>query len=112
METQQKFLRALAKQTLQISNLSNIGQLASIVSSNVKTDLKVENILWFAQNLLSLDMSNLSFSTLPFANSSYIYDSTSYLVLDPDAVLSVVNAQLNPYTTDLAADDLHIFIPS
>jgi hypothetical protein len=78
----------------------------------VDTDLKLENVLWFAEKLLSLDVDTIHFSTLPIANPSYIYNSISYLVLDADAVLDLVNERLNPYTTELDADDLHIFIPS
>jgi LCP family protein required for cell wall assembly len=112
METQQKFLKALAKQTLKASNLTKVRELASIVIQNVDTDLKLENVLWFAEKLLSLDVDTIHFSTLPIANPSYIYNSISYLVLDADAVLDLVNERLNPYTTELDADDLHIFIPS
>ena len=44
MSTQQEFLKAVAKQTLTLSNVDKIGQFAKIFQQYVDTDLTVGNL--------------------------------------------------------------------
>ncbi len=102
--TQQAFLKAVAKQTLTLSNVDKVGEFAKIFQEYVTTDLKVENLAWLAKEAISMGIDNISFSTLPGEWSG----KRSLYLLDGDAVLELVNAQLNPYTTDRIMDDLNL----
>ena len=102
METQQKFLKAVAKQTLTLSNVDKIPDFANIFNQYVETDLTLGNLAWLGKEAISMGADAVSFSTLPGEwKSPYIY-------LDPDATLEVVNQYLNPYVEDRVMADLNI----
>jgi LCP family protein required for cell wall assembly len=102
MEPQQKFLKAVAQQTLTLSNLDKIPEFANIFNQYVKTDLTLGNLAWLGKEAISMGSGAISFSTLPGEwKSPYIY-------LDRDAVLELVNQYLNPYAEDRTAEDLNI----
>ena len=100
METQQAFLKAVAKKAL--ANPTKINEYVKIFQKYVDTDLSLSDMAWFGQQALSAGMENISFSTLPGEwHSPYIY-------LDQAETLALVNAHLNPYVEDRTADDLNI----
>jgi len=102
MQTQQDFLKAVAKQTLTVSNLDKIDDLVKIFYQFVETDLTLGNLAWLGKEAIGMGAEHISFSTLPGEwESPYIY-------LDPDATLELVNQYLNPYVEDRVAEDLLI----
>ena len=102
MQTQQNFLKAVAQQTLTLSNLDKIDEFVKIFQTYVDTDLTLGNLAWLGKEAISMGAENISFSTLPNEwRSPYIY-------LDPDAVLELVNQYLSPYVEDRTAEDLDI----
>lgn len=102
MQTQQDFLKTVAKQVLKPGNITKISTFAKIFQKYVDTDLTLGNIAWLGQEAFSMGSDNISFDTLPGTwKSPYIY-------LDPDAVLQLVNESLNPYVEDRTAADLDI----
>ena len=102
MNTQQEFLKAVARQTLTLSNVDKVGSFAKIFQKYVETDLTLGNLAWLGKEAISMGAENISFSTLPGEwKSPYIY-------LDRDAVLALVNESLNPYTEDRVMEDLNI----
>lgn len=113
VEVQQSFLKAVAKQCLQIGNWTKVSEFAKIFAENVETDLKLNNLLWFAQKAMSLDMDKIQFMTLPGEHNGYAWSRTyqnnqSYVFADPAQVVEMVNQYFNPYTTDITEDDLQI----
>lgn len=106
MKTQQAFLTALAKKMLTIGNVSKVQEFAAIFNQYVETDLKLENIIWLGEHLLSMKMDHLSFQTIPIHGNSYMYESRAYVTLDMNQVVTMVNEKLNPYTTELNLSDL------
>ncbi len=108
--TQQEFLKAVAKQTLQISNWDKVSAMAEIFEKWVETDLKLSNLIWIGEQALTIGSSNITFHTLPGDGAGY-YKGGSYYVLDPEATLEMVNTYFNPYKNDLTMDDLHILVP-
>ena len=81
MQTQQNFLKAVAQQTLTLSNVDKVGEFAKIFQQYVDTDLSLGNLAWLGKEAISMGADNISFSTLPNEwRSPYIY-------LDPDATL-------------------------
>lgn len=108
--TQQAFLMAVAKQTLQLSNWDKVGAMAEIFQKWVDTDLKLSNLIWIGEQALTTGSDNISFLTLPGDGAGW-YKGGSYYVLDPEAALEMVNTYLNPYQQDLELKDLDILVP-
>ena len=104
METQQKFLKAVAKQTLTVSNLGKIDEFVKIFQKYVKTDLTLGNLAWLGKEAISIGADNIEFSTLPGVWN----DHDNFIYLNKDDVLTLVNEHLNPYVEDRTADDLNI----
>lgn len=102
MQTQQDFLKAVAKKTLTLSNLDKIDDLVKIFNTYVETDLSLGNLAWLGKEAISIGADNIDFSTLPNTwKSPYIY-------LDPDETLALVNEYLNPYVEDRVPEDLNL----
>lgn len=110
IETQQEFLKAVAKQTLQLSNWDKIGSMAEIIQECVDTDLQLANLVWLGEQALTVGSDNIYFHTLPGDGAGY-YKGVSYYVLDPEATLEMVNAYFNPYQQELTSGDMHIMVP-
>ena len=105
METQQKFLKAVAKKMLTANNiLTKIDDYAKIFSQYVDTDLSVGNLAWLGKEAISIGADNIEFSTLPGVWN----DHDNFIHLNKDDVLTLVNEHLNPYVEDRTADDLNI----
>ena len=108
--TQQAFLTAVAKQTLQLSNWDKIPAMAQIFQEHVDTELTVPNLVWIGEQALTMGSENIHFHTLPGDGAGY-YKGVSYYTVDPDAALELVNTYFNPYTYDLTPDDMDILVP-
>ena len=102
MQTQQKFLKTVAKQTLTVSNLTKVDNFVKIFQQYVETDLSLGNLAWLGREAITIGAENIDFSTLPGKwKSPYIYP-------DQEETLSLVNQYLNHYVEDRTAADLHI----
>ena len=108
--TQQAFLKAVAKQLLQIGNVKNIPALVDIFYTYVKTDLTTGNLVWFGNEALNIGTENIHFATLPGDGSGY-YNKQSVYVLDAQATCDLVNEALNPYNEALTLEDMDILVP-
>ena len=102
MQTQQNFLKAVAEQTLTVSNLDKIDDLMKIFRSYVKTDLTLGNLIWLGKEAISIGSDSIAFSTL---STDWV---SPYIYLDPNETLTLVNEYLNPYVEDRVAEDLNI----
>ena len=102
MKTQQDFLKTVAAQTLQVSNLGKVKEFSKIFRDSVETDLTLGNLAWLGKEAISIGPENISFSTLPGEWKS------PFIRLDQEAVLQVVNESLNPYVEDRTPEDLNI----
>ncbi len=108
--TQQAFLKAVAEQTLKLSNLDKIPEMVKIFQKHMDTDLKLSNLVWIGEKALGMGSENIYFHTLPGDGAGY-YKGGSYYVLYPDEVLELVNSYFNPYKQDLTLDDMDILVP-
>ena len=110
IRTQQSFLKEVARQTLQVSNVKSIPALADIFFTYVKTNLSVGNLVWLGTETLGIGMENISFHTLPGDGMAF-YRGESVYALDPEATLTLVNEALNPYTKPIIAEDMDVLVP-
>lgn len=102
MQTQQDFLKAVAKQTLTPASLTKLDSFCKIFQQYVKTDLTVRNLVWLGGEVIGMGAENIDFCTLPGEwKSPYIY-------LNSEEVLTLVNQYLNPYVEDRLPEDLNI----
>lgn len=113
VEVQQLFLKAVAKQCLQLKNWTKISDFAKIFFENVETDIPLNNLLWFAQKAMNVDLDNLDFVTMPGNYEGYAWSRTaggnqSYVFAYPEEIVKLVNESFNPYSRDITEDDLQI----
>ncbi|MBP5281171.1 MAG: hypothetical protein J6Z22_01585, partial [Lachnospiraceae bacterium] len=93
---------------LLISNEINPSR-ARILSENVETDLTAANIAWFARQFLACKMENISFRTMPYAAAPSI-NGISYVSVDQDAWLEMINSCLNPYVEPVTAQNVNLLM--
>lgn len=106
--TQQAFLKTVAQKLMK---LENVPAMAETFLKYVKTDLTLGNLIWLANQALSMGgMDAISFATLPGDGAGW-YKGMSVYALDPKQVLEMTNSMLNPYATDITADDQNILVP-
>ncbi len=109
---QQAFLKAAAKQCLQLGNVTKISEFAKIFYENVETDIRLNNLLWFAEKAAGVNMDNVQFMTMPGELNGYAYTYTygnqSYAFPDPEGMVEMVNQYFNPYSREITAADLQI----
>ena len=113
VQIQQDFLKAVAKQCLQLGNWTKVKEFATIFSENVETDIPLQNLLWFAQKAMGVNMDNVQFMTMPGNYEGWAYSRTygnnqSYVFAYPDEIVAMVNQFFNPYSRDITEDDLQI----
>jgi len=115
IETQQKLLKAIVKKLLTPATLTRLPELVDIFAENVKTDLSIQNILWFGESALrgGLSIDNVNFVTMPGNYAGYFWCRTyrqneSYVFPYIDELIELVNKDFNPYVTDVSKGDLDI----
>lgn len=79
MRTQREFLTSVAKQTLNIKNIANIKDIMETFYSNVKTNLKLNDIFPYATYAVNFDTENIVSYQLPGASEQlglwfYLHD--------------------------------------
>ena len=109
MNRQKDFLLATLRQVREKFELSQVEGFIDVFNESVKTNMSVRDMVWFYINVLSkLDLDNdVSTDTLPFTHTGK-YMGEDYVYLDADGIVELVNATVNPYTTDITKDDLDI----
>lgn len=116
IETQQGFLKAVVQQCLSIKSLTRINELAAVFTENVKTNLTIKNLAWFADKAIlsmnGLSMENVHFYTMPCENarvwSRSYHQKLSYVVPKTEELVALVNERFNPYVDDLQSYELDI----
>ncbi len=104
-QTQRKFLTALAKQTVTLSNVDKVPDLINILSSYVTTDMQLNRMVWFATQAVGMDLDTaLTTAVLPGEWISPYYE------LDDEGVLELING-LGLYEEELSSDVLNICHP-
>ena len=105
LRVQHDFLKAVLKQTLQIGNITRIGQLIDLFNSRVESNLLVENMFWFAKSAVlgGLQVDDVEFITMPYYGflNTYVYPNQSEL-------LTVINEKLNPFVEQVTIRQLDL----
>lgn len=103
--TQQGLLKAIAKKLISWGSLTKITKLAGIVNESVTTNMPLDDMVYFAQNAMGVDMaSGLSSATFP-GRGDVTYRGRDWCYqYDRPASLEIINTLLNPYTTPVTED--------
>lgn len=111
IETQQKFVLALADQLLTVSNIGKIPELLAIFQRQVETDLSFREIQWFARKLMDLQVeTDISMQTMPIEGFDTV-NGHSYVYLSEEKLLTLINEKINPFKHPITADDVIIVKP-
>lgn len=108
IEVQQSFLKAMARQLISAKSIPHLAELLEIVEREVDTDLEVANVAWLVRQFLSCSMDDITFQTAPLAAGSTGINDVSFIGVDVDAWLEMVNSALSPFTEDVTLENMDI----
>ena len=107
VETQRKFLAALVKQTITLSNIDKVTDLIGILSTYVKSDMSLSNMVYFGTQAIGMDLdADMTSATLAGDWNGRV----SFYVLNDEKVLNMVNG-LKIYEEEVPAEVLRIVHP-
>jgi len=104
---QQSLLKAIASQMLSLGNIPNLPNIIQLCLDNVETDLDSGNMAFFARQFLMCSSDNINFHTAPYSNTCDI-NNISFVSLDVDAWLEMVNECVNPYREPVTTANVNI----
>jgi anionic cell wall polymer biosynthesis LytR-Cps2A-Psr (LCP) family protein len=107
IEVQQAFLTAVFKQMISIKNIFKLPEFAAIAEKDLKSDLNLGQMIWFGQQLLSLNSDSITFHMLP-GNTNASYKGQSYVLVYRDAALKLINETINPYIKPIVEENVNI----
>lgn len=105
LNVQHDLLMELAKQTLTLGNIPNLGKLISIYENNVTTNVTARNLAYYAQEFLKLSPDDITFQTMPANYWGSLYGE-GYCFPYIDDWLEMINGFLNPFDTEITRANL------
>jgi len=108
-QTQQNLLMALARKVLSWNSLTRVNGFVEIFNDHVSTNMKLDEMLYFASQAIYLDISeDVAMETLP-GRGDAVYGKFTYCYeLDRQAAVEAVNRLVNPYDRDMTLEDMDI----
>ena len=106
IEMQQQFLRACADQFLSLGSIPRATQLVSLLAEGLDTDLSGANLAFFLRHFLACKEEDIHFYTAPCVPETV--SGYSYVVLDLEPWLEMLNSSLNPYDSPLGPEHLDL----
>ncbi len=111
MDAQKIFMSALLKTVKENFNITNIVKIANEVYKNVITDVPLDDMVYFAKNMLSVDMEKINFMSMPGKAARSEGDSGLwYYIMNRKGTIKIIEEYFNIYT-DVVIDDT-IFDPN
>ena len=107
IRTQQAFLMTVARELLQVQNITRIPELVNIFVEYVETDLYVGNLIYFATQLSNIDSEEINFRTLPGEYDAWV-GGTSYVIVYPEEWIEMVNQYLNPFPSPVGLENVEL----
>ncbi|MFI3250097.1 MAG: LCP family protein [Eubacteriales bacterium] len=107
-QTQQGVLKALALKALSFDSLGKIQPFIEIFQQEVKTDLSLSDMLWFAQSTLQSENLVMETATLEGRGDASINGYSWCFELDDLATLAMVNSMVSPFVMDRTLEDLSL----
>ncbi len=107
VNVQHDLLKSIASQLLSLGNIPNIGKLVNLFERDVITNLSAGNVMFYVQEFLKMQDDDIVFSTIPADVGGEVH-GMSYVIIYLNQWLSALNSDLNPYTTDISAENVDI----
>ena len=109
MEVQRDFLKAVGKKMVTEFSLSQASGMIEVMAKSIETNMPVKDMIWFFINVATtMDFdTGLVFDVMPGTTTGR-YNGQDYVYLDAEQTAEYINANINPYTTDIDPDDLNI----
>lgn len=107
LKTQHDLLMAIAGKAMSTKNPITLFNIAKSVLDKCETDLSLPNVQWYIQEFMKMSLENISFKTAPMDNCMVL--GVSYVTLQADAWVEMVNTKLMPYEKTITKEDLAIF---
>ena len=111
VNVQHDLLKSIAAQCLSLGNIPNIGKLVDLFEREVITNLTTGNVMFYVQEFLKMQDEDIVFTTIP-ADYGGEVNGMSYVIIYLDAWLTEINDYLNPYTTDITAENVDVIYRS
>ena len=115
-EFQREVLMSLAKKVISWNSLTKVTAFLDIFNSYVETNLSPDDMLYFAEEALKLDLSTaIQQGSLPGRGDGvlkgYKWGGSTNYIYHAEDILPTLNALVNPYTRDLTEEDLDLPVP-
>lgn len=102
-DAQKIFITAFMKKFKESMSVSTLAQIGGQMLKYTTTNLSLNDFVFFATKVLSIDMDKLTMMTLPGESArEYETSGTWYYVLSRSAMLSAVNTYLNVYEKEIS----------
>ena len=102
---QKIFMTAFVKQFKSKVSVSTLSQIGGQMLKYAKTNMSLNDFVYFAKAALSIDLDNMSMLTIPGQNvREHETSGTWYYVLSHDTTLEIINAHLNVYGRDITPE--------
>lgn len=102
VEVQQQFIKAVIEQKLNVQIVGKISELYKTLTKNVKTNMKLTDVLKYAQVAMELDFANMQVYELPGEYSGEEYVS-SYWIPDMKQIKLLVQNTFGYDTKDITS---------
>lgn len=106
LDTQHDLIMAIAEQALKLNSIPKLYNMAQIVIENSQTDLTIGNLQWYVQKFMQMSMDDISISTMPTVGSWI--NGLSYVTINVDEWMTVVNEELNPMKYEIKPENCAI----
>ncbi|NLB29401.1 MAG: LCP family protein [Clostridiales bacterium] len=104
----QQFLTAAVRQILENKSSINPLTIAKIALGDVKTDLTLDQTVWFVKELLKFNADDVTFDIVPGNYNDHV-GGKSYVTIYVDEWLEKLNEKLNPFTVPITIENLSIY---
>jgi LCP family protein required for cell wall assembly len=106
---QHDVLKALAKQTLSLGNISNLPELLQIFVEEVQTNMLTANVAWFVRQFMQCKAEDITFQTMPIGTGDLV-NGISMVSVAPESWLQMINDNINPYVDDVQMYNLDLLV--
>ncbi|MCL2222338.1 MAG: LCP family protein [Oscillospiraceae bacterium] len=106
INVQQDFLLAAAQQLLAGVNAGNISTFVDTFLNHVTTNIQMNHLAWLGREFIGMDIENINFTTMPTRPDRV--RGISYVRIELDEWLEIVNTRLSPLHTEITSEDVSI----
>ncbi len=105
VDAQKIFISACLAKVKSSFNVSTIAAIAEQVMQYVKTDIPLQDLVYYAKKALSVDLDKMTMLTIPgIQGRQYNTEGTWFYIVYRDSAIAAINKYFNSYNFDITAD--------